>query len=66
MSKINPKIICCSITGTGPSGPYVKRPAYDTVGQGMGGMMSVLMDPKESQAGRSGLRRLLERHVLGA
>ncbi len=27
-------------------GPYVKRPAYDTVGQGMGGMMSVLMDPK--------------------
>ena len=46
LSKINPKIICCSITGTGPSGPYVKRPAYDTVGQGMGGMMSVLMDPQ--------------------
>ncbi len=46
LSKINPKIVCCSITGTGPSGPYVKRPAYDTVGQGMGGMMSVLMDPK--------------------
>ncbi len=47
LSKINNRIICCSITGTGPTGPYVNRPAYDTVGQGMGGMMSVLMDPKD-------------------
>ena len=47
LSKINDRIICCSITGTGPTGPYVNRPAYDTVGQGMGGMMSVLMDPKD-------------------
>ena len=46
LQKVNEKIICCSITGTGPTGPYVKRPAYDTVGQGMGGMMSVLMDPQ--------------------
>ena len=46
LRKINERIICCSITGTGPTGPYVNRPAYDTVGQGMGGMMSVLMDPK--------------------
>jgi crotonobetainyl-CoA:carnitine CoA-transferase CaiB-like acyl-CoA transferase len=46
LKKINDKIVCCSITGTGPTGPYVKRPAYDTVGQGMGGMMSVLMDPQ--------------------
>jgi crotonobetainyl-CoA:carnitine CoA-transferase CaiB-like acyl-CoA transferase len=46
LQKINEKIICCSITGTGPTGQYVKRPAYDTVGQGMGGMMSVLMDPQ--------------------
>jgi crotonobetainyl-CoA:carnitine CoA-transferase CaiB-like acyl-CoA transferase len=45
LCKINEQIICCSITGTGPTGPYVNRPAYDTVGQGMGGMMSVLMDP---------------------
>jgi len=47
LSKINQGIICVSITGTGPTGPYVNRPAYDTVGQGMGGMMSVLMDPKD-------------------
>jgi len=47
LSKITKGIICVSITGTGPTGPYVNRPAYDTVGQGMGGMMSVLMDPKD-------------------
>ena len=47
LRKINERIVCCSITGTGPTGPYVNRPAYDTVGQGMGGMMSVLMDPKD-------------------
>ncbi|MDH3443861.1 MAG: CoA transferase, partial [Deltaproteobacteria bacterium] len=47
LRKINEGIVCCSITGTGPTGPYVNRPAYDTVGQGMGGMMSVLMDPND-------------------
>ena len=47
LRKINERIICCSISGTGPTGPYVNRPAYDTVGQGLGGMMSVLMDPKD-------------------
>ena len=47
LSKINKGVISASITGTGPTGPYVNRPAYDTVGQGMGGMMSVLMDPKD-------------------
>ena len=47
LRKINERVICCSITGTGPTGPYVNRPAYDTVGQGLGGMMSVLMDPKD-------------------
>src|SRR4030095_1093455 len=45
LRKVNEGIVCGSITGTGPTGPYVKRPAYDTVGQGMGGMMSALMDP---------------------
>jgi crotonobetainyl-CoA:carnitine CoA-transferase CaiB-like acyl-CoA transferase len=43
---INERIICCSITGTGPTGPYVNRPAYDTVGQGLGGLLSVLMEAK--------------------
>jgi crotonobetainyl-CoA:carnitine CoA-transferase CaiB-like acyl-CoA transferase len=35
VSKTNPGVIYLSITGTGPTGPYVKRPAYDTVGQGL-------------------------------
>ncbi len=46
VSKSNPGVIYLSITGTGPTGPYVKRPAYDTVGQGLGGMLSLLMDAK--------------------
>ncbi|HEX9145052.1 MAG TPA: CoA transferase, partial [Candidatus Binatia bacterium] len=46
LCQLNERIIYCSITGTGPTGPYVKRPAYDTVGQGLGGMLSLLMDAK--------------------
>jgi formyl-CoA transferase len=46
VSKTNPRVIYCSITGTGPTGPYLRRPAYDTVGQGLGGMLSLLMDAK--------------------
>jgi crotonobetainyl-CoA:carnitine CoA-transferase CaiB-like acyl-CoA transferase len=43
---LNDRIVYCSITGTGPTGPYVNRPSYDTVGQGLGGMLSLLMDAK--------------------
>ena len=46
VNKKNPRVIYCSITGTGPTGPYIRRPAYDTVGQGLGGMLSLLMDAK--------------------
>src|SRR5438093_12816284 len=46
LRAINERIVYCSITGTGPTGPYVSRPAYDTVGQGLAAMLSVLMDPK--------------------
>ena len=47
LRRMNEGIIYCSITGTGATGPYVNRPAYDTVGQGLGGMLSLLMDPKD-------------------
>ena len=64
VSKTNPGVIYLSITGTGPTGPYVKRPAYDTVGQGLGGMLSLLIDGREkSPSYRSQLRRQLERDV---
>ncbi len=37
----NPGLVYCSITGFGHTGPYAKRPGYDVLMQGMGGMMSV-------------------------
>ncbi|MGH3688771.1 MAG: CaiB/BaiF CoA transferase family protein [Microbacterium sp.] len=36
----NPRVITCSITGFGPTGPAAKRPAYDTVISATGGMYS--------------------------
>ena len=41
LSAINPKLIYCSITGFGMTGPYAKRPGYDFLIQGMGGIMSL-------------------------
>ena len=41
MKKINPKIIYCSISGFGQTGPYRKKKAYDPVIQAMGGAMSL-------------------------
>ncbi|NNN18286.1 MAG: CoA transferase [Acidimicrobiaceae bacterium] len=40
----NPRIVYCSISGFGSTGPYQNRPGYDTVGQGMSGLLSVLTD----------------------
>jgi formyl-CoA transferase len=37
----NPKLIYCSVTGFGQTGPYRARPGYDFMVQGMGGMMSI-------------------------
>lgn len=41
VKKINPKIIYCSITGFGQSGPYASRGGYDYLVQAMGGIMSI-------------------------
>jgi len=41
LSKINPRIITCSVTGFGSSGPNYKRPAFDQVAQATGGGMSI-------------------------
>lgn len=37
----NPKIILASISGFGQTGPYSKKPGYDVIAQGFGGLMSV-------------------------
>jgi crotonobetainyl-CoA:carnitine CoA-transferase CaiB-like acyl-CoA transferase len=44
MSKDNSKLVWCSITGFGTDGPYSSRPGYDTVGQAMSGLLSLLTD----------------------
>jgi crotonobetainyl-CoA:carnitine CoA-transferase CaiB-like acyl-CoA transferase len=41
LRKTNPRIIYCSITGFGQSGPSAHRPGYDFIFQGMGGLMSI-------------------------
>lgn len=40
-----PKLVYCSVTGFGQTGPYAKRPGYDFLIQGMGGIMSLTGDP---------------------
>jgi CoA:oxalate CoA-transferase len=41
LKKINPQIVCCSITGFGSDGPYSDRPAYDIIVEALGGIMSL-------------------------
>jgi len=41
LSRINPRLIYCSISGFGQDGPYRERSSYDIVGQAMGGLMSL-------------------------
>ncbi|MBI2980071.1 MAG: CoA transferase [Chloroflexi bacterium] len=40
LKKINPRIICCSLTGYGETGPFKDRPAFDLIIQARGGIMS--------------------------
>ena len=41
MKAVNPRIVYCSITGFGQTGPYRERAGYDYIVQGMGGLMSI-------------------------
>src|SRR6266508_2245340 len=45
LSKENPRLIYCSVTGFGQSGPYATRPGYDLMAQGMGGIMDLTGAP---------------------
>lgn len=41
LEEVNPRLIYCSITGFGQTGPYAQRAGYDFLIQGMGGLMSI-------------------------
>lgn len=45
LSRVNPGIVFCSISGYGPDGPYVDLPGQDLLVQGYGGMQSYIGDP---------------------
>ncbi len=45
LSAENPRLIYCSITGFGQTGPYAHRPGYDFIVQGMGGIMDLTGEP---------------------
>lgn len=46
ISRLNPKIIYCSVSGFGQKGPYKDRPAMDPIIQAMGGIMGITGDPR--------------------
>ncbi|MDF2489698.1 MAG: L-carnitine dehydratase/bile acid-inducible protein [Pseudomonas sp.] len=46
LKAVNPKLVYCSITGFGQTGPYAKRAGYDFMIQGLGGLMSLTGRPE--------------------
>lgn len=50
LSAVNPRLVYCSITGFGQSGPYSQMPGYDLIFQAMGGVMALTGVP-EGQPG---------------
>jgi crotonobetainyl-CoA:carnitine CoA-transferase CaiB-like acyl-CoA transferase len=49
LQQLNPRLVCCSISGFGSSGPYVDRPSYDSVAQALSGFLSVVVDYQRPQ-----------------
>lgn len=51
LSALNPRLVYCSITGFGQTGPLRERPGYDYIFQGVGGLMSVTGHPDHVPGG---------------
>jgi len=51
LRALNPRLVYCSITGFGQTGPYAARAGYDFLVQGLGGLMSVTGRPDDEAGG---------------
>jgi formyl-CoA transferase len=51
LAALNPRLVYCSVTGFGQSGPLSKRAGYDFLIQGMGGLMSITGEPDGAAGG---------------
>ena len=49
LQALNPRLVYCSISGFGSSGPYTERPSYDSVAQALSGFLSVVVDYRRPQ-----------------
>ncbi len=47
LKEMNPRLIYCSISGFGQTGPWAERPGFDQIAQGMSGLMSVTGFPEQ-------------------
>ena len=47
LRALNPRLVYCAISAFGQSGPYANKPGFDTLGQAVSGLLSLLSDPDE-------------------